>query len=54
MTFAVYVVNKEAKPAEIPVQTPEQLPMAINLSTAKAIGLDIPRGILERTERVVE
>jgi hypothetical protein len=38
----------------MPIQTPEQLSLAINLSTAKAIGLDIPAGILERAERVVE
>jgi putative ABC transport system substrate-binding protein len=47
-------VLKGAKPSEMPIQTPEQLSLAINLSTAKAIGLDIPAGILERAERVVE
>jgi len=47
-------VLKGAKPSEMPIQTPEQLSLAINLSTAKAIGLDIPPGILERAERVVE
>ena len=43
-----------AKPSEIPVQTAEKLTLVINLSTAKAIGLDIPRTILERTDRFVE
>ena len=47
-------VLKGAKPSEMPIQTPEQLSLGINLSTAKAIGLDIPAGILERAERVVE
>jgi ABC-type uncharacterized transport system substrate-binding protein len=47
-------VLKGAKPSEMPIQTPEQLSLGINLSTAKAIGLDIPPGILERAERVVE
>ncbi len=47
-------ILKGEKPSEMPIQTPEQLPLAINLSTAKAIGLDIPPGILERAERVVE
>jgi putative ABC transport system substrate-binding protein len=47
-------IMKGAKPSEMPVQTPEQLPLAINLTTAKAIGLDIPRSILERTDRFVE
>jgi putative tryptophan/tyrosine transport system substrate-binding protein len=42
------------KPAEIPVQTAEKPLLVINLSTAKAIGLDIPRAILEQTDRFVE
>jgi putative ABC transport system substrate-binding protein len=47
-------IMKGAKPSEMPVQTPEQLPLALNLATAKAIGLDIPRNILERIDRFVE
>jgi putative ABC transport system substrate-binding protein len=47
-------IIKGAKPSELPIQTPERLPLAINLTTAKAIGLDIPRHILERTDRFVE
>jgi putative ABC transport system substrate-binding protein len=47
-------IMKGAKPSEIPVQTPERLPLAINLTTAKAIGLHIPPSILERAERIVE
>jgi putative ABC transport system substrate-binding protein len=35
-------VIKGVKPAELPVQTPEQLSLGINLLTAKSIGLDIP------------
>jgi putative tryptophan/tyrosine transport system substrate-binding protein len=47
-------IIKGAKPSEMPVQMPEQLPLAINLTTAKAIGLAISPSILERTERIVE
>jgi putative ABC transport system substrate-binding protein len=47
-------ILKGTKPSEMPVQLPEELPLAINLTTAKAIGLDIPRNILERTVRLVE
>jgi putative tryptophan/tyrosine transport system substrate-binding protein len=50
----VVKILKGAKPSEIPVQTPEQLLLSINLATAKSIGLDIPRSILERTDRFVE
>ena len=47
-------IMQGAKPSEMPIQTPEQLLLTINLTTAKAIGLDIPHSILERTERLVE
>jgi putative ABC transport system substrate-binding protein len=47
-------ILKGAKPAELPIQTPEQQLLTLNLSTAKAIGLAIPRGVLERAERVME
>jgi len=47
-------IMKGVKPSELPVQTPEQLLLTVNLTTAEAIGLNIPRSILERTERVVE
>jgi putative ABC transport system substrate-binding protein len=47
-------IMKGAKPSEMPIQTPEQLLLTINLTTAKSIGLDIPRSILERTDRFVE
>lgn len=41
-------------PAELPVQTPETLYMAVNLGTAKAINLSLPNSILERVDRLVE
>jgi putative ABC transport system substrate-binding protein len=47
-------ILKGAKPSESPVQTPEKLVLTINLSTAKAIGLDIPASVLERAEHIVE
>ena len=47
-------ILKGARPSELPIQTPAQLLLTINLTTAKTIGLDIPRSILERTDRIVE
>jgi putative ABC transport system substrate-binding protein len=47
-------IIKGAKPSEMPVQMPERLPLIINLTTAKTIGLDIPPSILERAELIVE
>jgi putative ABC transport system substrate-binding protein len=43
-----------AKPSELRIQTPEQQLLTLNLTTAKAIGLNIPLSILERAERIVE
>jgi putative tryptophan/tyrosine transport system substrate-binding protein len=47
-------IMKGAKPSEMPIQTPEQLLLTINLTTAKSLGLDIPHTILERADRFVE
>lgn len=47
-------ILKGAKPSALPIQTPEKFLLTVNLTTAKAIGLDIPRSILERTDRLVE
>ena len=47
-------IMKGVKPSEMPVQMPEQLVLTVNLTTAKAIRLDVPPGILERAERLVE
>ena len=47
-------VLKGAQPAKIPIQTPDNLILAINLSTAKAINLEFPLSVLERADRLVE
>jgi putative ABC transport system substrate-binding protein len=47
-------VLKGTKPSDIPIEVPDQFILAINLATAKAIGLKIPRKVLERADRLVE
>ena len=47
-------VLKGAGAGEIPIETPDRFFLAINLSTAKEIGLKVPRSILERADRVVD
>ena len=51
--FVVKVVEG-AKPGELPIEQPIKFELAINLKTAKALGLVIPRTILTRADEIIE
>jgi putative tryptophan/tyrosine transport system substrate-binding protein len=47
-------ILKGAQPSDLPIQRPVLLDLAVNLKTAKALGLTIPPSLLQRADQVID
>jgi putative ABC transport system substrate-binding protein len=47
-------IFRGAKPADLPVQVPVKFEMALNVKTAKVLGLTVPQNIILLADEIIE
>ncbi|RKD25860.1 hypothetical protein BEP19_02705 [Ammoniphilus oxalaticus] len=52
--MALKILNQEAQPQNMPIETQKELKLTINMQAAERFGVTIPQVLLDRADEIVE